>query len=107
MVGRRYPYAFPKGLRWEVFARDKQCILATLEPGHVCRDVWQQVHASNDFDRLTLEHVHRDGSMMGKRAPNEARSLVTLCGTENFAVPSRARRDAFRAYLATFDKVTE
>ena len=105
MVGRRHPYAFPKGLRWEVFARDKACVLSFLEEGHVCHDVWNQPHAPNDFDRLTLEHVHRDGSMMGKRAPNEARSLVTLCGAENFAVPSKARRDAFRAYLAKFDEV--
>jgi hypothetical protein len=98
-VTRRYPYAMPKGLRWEIFARDKACVLSFLEEGHVCKDVWSQVHAPNDFDRLTLEHVHVTGSMMGKRAPNEARSLVALCGLANFEVPSKAQRDAFRAYL--------
>lgn len=96
---RRYPYAFPKGLRWAVFARDGGCLLAKLEPGHQCRDVWNQPHAANDFDRLTLEHVHTDGSMMGKRAPNDERHLVTLCGFANVNVPSRSQRDAFRAYL--------
>lgn len=97
---RRYPYAFPKGLRWAVFARDGGCVLAKLEPGHhQCRDVWGQPHAANDFDRLTLEHV-KDALAMGKRAPNDMAHLVTLCGMVNVEVPSKAQRMLFRAYLA-------
>lgn len=96
---RRYPYAFPKALRWAVFARDGGCVLAALEPGHQCRDVWNQPHAANDFDRLTLEHVKSD-LRMGVRAPNDAEHLVTLCGAANVGVPSKAQRAMFREYLA-------
>jgi len=98
---RRHPYAFPKGLRWAVFVRDGGCVLAKLEPGHVCRDVWSQPHASNDFDRLTLEHVKSELAM-GKRAPSDMEHLVALCGLANFEVPSKVQRALFRAYLARF-----
>ena len=88
-----------KALRWEVFARDGECVLAKIEPDHVCKDIWNQEHAPNDFDRLTLEHVHREGRMMGRRAPSDARHLIALDGFANFSVPSKVQREAFRAYL--------
>lgn len=105
MVGRRYPYAFPMGLRWEVFARDRGCVLHFLEPGHECRDVWGQPHAWNDTGRLTLEHVKTD-LRMGVRAPNDAAHLVTLDGYTNVNVPSKAQRALFREYLARVSPVT-
>ena len=101
---RRRPYALPKGLRWAVFIRDGGCVLAKLEPGHVCRDVWSQVHAPNDFDRLTLEHVKTD-LRMGVRAENDMDHLVALCGLANFEVPSKAQRALFREYLRTVNAV--
>jgi hypothetical protein len=82
-----------------VFIRDGGCVLAKLEPGHVCKDVWNQVHAPNDFDRLTLEHVKSD-LRMGVRAENDMDHLVALCGLANFEVPSKAQRAMFREYLA-------
>lgn len=97
-MARRYPYSFPKGLRWEVLIRDGGCLLAKIEPGHICRDVWGQQHAANDLDRLTLEHV-KDASMMGRKAPTDAAHLVALCAAANFAVPNHSQREAFRAYL--------
>ena len=97
-MSRRYPYAFPAGLRAEVMRRDGSCILSRIEPEHVCRDVWNNEHRPDDLERLTLEHV-KDESMMGRRAPDDATHLVALCGAANFAVPNRSQRDAFRAYL--------
>ncbi len=97
---RRRPYALPKGLRWAVFIRDGGCVLAKLEPGHECRDVWGQKHAPNDTDRLTLEHVKTDLAM-GQRAPSDLEHLVALCGLANFEVPSKAQRALFREYLRT------
>ena len=90
----------PKSLRWAVFIRDGGCVLAKLEPGHVCRDIWSQQHAPNDFDRLTLEHVKSD-LRMGVRAPNDMEHLVALCGYVNVNVPSKAQRGLFRDYLAS------
>lgn len=92
------PYSVPKTLRWAIYIRDGGCLLYKLEPGHVCRDLWNQEHAHNDFDRLTLEHV-KDQSMMGKRAPSDEQHMVALCAASNIGVPSRSQREAFRAYL--------
>ena len=100
-MSRSRPYAFPKALRWEVFARDKQCVLATLEPGHQCFDVWHQPHAANDFDRLTIEHVKLELGMSAPRI-HDAAHCLTLCGFANFSVPSKEQRRKFREYLSAF-----
>jgi hypothetical protein len=88
-----------KQLRWEVFSRDKACVLSFLEEGHECRDLWGQRHAPNAFDVLSVEHVKREGSMMGKKAPNDARHLVALDAYTNINVPSKKQREAIREYL--------
>jgi hypothetical protein len=85
--------------RLDVFDRDKGCVLAWMSPGHVCMDVFGNRHAHDDYSKLTLEHVHMDGSMMGKRAPSTPDSMVTLCGLANFRVPSKREREMFRGYL--------
>lgn len=90
---------FPKALRWEVFARDKQCVLATLLPGHVCRDIWSQVHAANDFDRLTVEHIKLELGMSVPRI-HDLQHCVALCGFTNNKPPSKAERALMRDYLA-------
>jgi hypothetical protein len=96
---RRYPFAFPVGLRAEVLRRDGSCILSRIEPGHVCSDVWGNEHRADDLDRLTCEHVHTEGSMMGRKAPDDLAHLVAMCGFANVAVPSRVIRDQIRDYL--------
>ncbi len=93
-------------LREFILRRDKRCILAKLDPDHVCMDIWRNVHASDDLDRLTLEHVRTGGGMMGRRAPSDAAHLVALCGYANFSVPSKAQREAFREYLRAINRVT-
>ena len=96
---RRTPYRIDPAIRREVMLRDKACFLSKVEPRHVCRDVWGVAHAPDLIDALTLEHVHRDGSMMGKRAPSDAAHLLALCGMANFMVPNRSQRDSMRAHL--------
>ena len=93
------PYSLPKGLRWEVFARDTACVLSFLEEGHICRDRWGQVHDANNFDLLSLEHVKREGSMMGRKAPTDARHLVALDAYTNISVPSKKQRELMRGHL--------
>lgn len=84
---------------WQaVMLRDQRCFLAKVEPDHLCYDVWDRPHGSDDLDRLTLEHV-KEYLMMGRRAPSDERHLVALCGAANLAVPSRAQRDLMRVYL--------
>lgn len=88
----------PPALRSQVFARDQQCVLAKLDATHVCRDTWGQPHLSTRLDLLTIEHVKTE-LRMGVRAPNDLEHLLTLCAYSNVNVPSKAEREAFRAYL--------
>lgn len=60
--------------------------------------LWNQPHAPNDFDRLTLEHVKSD-LRIGVRAPNDLEHLVALCGYANVNVPTKVQRAALREYL--------
>lgn len=87
-------------IRYQVMLRDKACLLSKIEPGHVCRNIWGDVHAPDDVKQLSLEHVHLTGSMMGKRAPSTAASMIALCAWANVRVPSRVQRNAMRTYLA-------
>ena len=103
---RRTPYRVDPEDRRAVLLRDGACLLSKIEPGHVCRDIWGDEHAPDDLDRLTLEHVHLNGSMMGKRAPSVPESMVALDGAANFRVPSKSQRNAFRAYLRGLYPVT-
>lgn len=97
---RSKPYRDPVtgDLHREVILRDGECLAARLGFVHECSDRNGYRHASTDLDRLTVEHV-KDESRMGKRAPSDAAHLVALCYSRNVAVPSRAMREAFRAYL--------
>jgi hypothetical protein len=85
-------------LRNFILARDKQCVLAKLEPTHVCRDLWGQPHLSTRLDLLSLEHVKSD-LRMGVRAPSDMGHLVAMCVWANVNVPSKDQRNAIRAYL--------
>lgn len=97
---RRKPKADPvtTELREQILDRDGWCVLAKLDPDHQCRDTWGMPHHPADRAKLTLEHV-KDQLRMGLRAPSDARHLLALCGGANTGVPSKADREAFRAYL--------
>ncbi|MEO7118431.1 MAG: hypothetical protein ABIZ34_05600 [Candidatus Limnocylindrales bacterium] len=101
MIGRRKPHADPvtEEVRAFVLNRDKVCFLSRTDLSHQCRDTWGNPHRSDDTDRLSLEHVHETGGMMGKRAPSDPAHLLALCGHANVAVPSKERRAAMRQYL--------
>src|SRR5437660_1296674 len=82
-----------------VLRRDGSCFLARLSPLHVCHDQWGGTHDSGDLDKLTVDHVHMDGAHMGKRAPSDLQHLVAMCHEMNIQGPSKAVREAERAYL--------
>ena len=86
-------------VRDEVLWRDKGCLLARIEPEHVCRNRWGTVHSPTDLTELTLEHV-KDALTMGKRAPSDPAHLIALCYVGNLRPPTKAQRAAFRAYLS-------
>jgi len=86
-------------LRRFILVRDRRCVAAIRDPAHVCRDRWGQVHAPDDLDRLTIEHV-KDQPRMGKRAPDDPAHMVALCWASNVGVPSKALRQWMREYLA-------
>ena len=96
---RRTPYRVETAVRQESAARDRRASLSKIEPGHVCRNIWGDVHAPDDVKQLSLEHVKMTGSMMGKRAPSTAQSMIALCAWANVRVPNRSQRNAMRAYL--------
>jgi hypothetical protein len=98
MTGRRLPYAMPKGLRWAVFSRDGGCILASLQEGHQCKDRWNQPHAPNNFDVLSVEHIKLELGMSVPRI-HDLQHCVTLCAAANINVPSKAQRELMRSYL--------
>lgn len=82
-----------------VLFRDRMCVLAKLDPAHVCRDQWGRVHSPADLAALTLEHVHERYGTMGKRAPSDLGHLVALCAAANLRPPTKTQRAMFRAYL--------
>jgi hypothetical protein len=83
-----------------VLIRDTGCFLHRLDSAHVCHDQWGQPHSAHDLSKLTVDHVHMGGGMMGKRAPDDERSLIAMCAGENIGGPSRVVRQAEREYLA-------
>jgi hypothetical protein len=96
---RRTPYRVDPAVREFVMRRDRECFLAKVEPGHICRDLWGVPHAPDDLSKLSLEHV-KDQPRMGVRAPSDAAHMLALCAYSNVAVPNRSQRNAMRAYLA-------
>ena len=86
-------------LREAILERDGWCVLAKIDSDHQCRDIWGYPHHPADKARLTIEHVKSD-LRMGLRAPSDRKHLIALCGAANTGAPSKADRQAFRAYLA-------
>ena len=85
--------------RADVLARDRGCVLAALEPGHVCRDMWGNRHDPGELRKLSLEHVKPD-LRMGVRGPSTPDSMVALCTAANLRPPTKAQRILLRSYLA-------
>lgn len=72
-------------LRSEVLNRDGGCV-AVILGAEGCRG------------RLTLDHV-KDEPRMGRRAPSDARHLVTLCEHHHLDGWATSHRSELRAYL--------
>jgi hypothetical protein len=91
-----------------VVGRDGECFLHRLNPSHLCYGKFglDDPHDARDLVRLTVDHVHLHGGMMGKRPPDDERHLVAMCWFNSYG-PSlgenltwRQVRQAERAYLA-------
>jgi len=67
---------------------------------HKCADQWGEPHAATDLSKMTVDHVHDGGGMVGKRATSDEQHLTAMCAAENIRGPSRAMRQAQREYLA-------
>jgi len=81
-----------------VLSRDGRCFLHRLDKDHICKNQWGVVHQADDRRWLTLDHV-KDKPRMGKRAKSDLVHLVAMCWAGNVGGPSRAVRQAERAYL--------
>lgn len=92
-------------LREEVFAMDGQrCVARRIDPTvSICRNRWGAPIISSGKQpksALTLDHV-KDQPMMGKRAPSDARHLVTLCWEHHINTGwATSHRPELREYLA-------
>ena len=91
---RRKPHADPvtAAVALEVLRRDGGCVAIRLGG------------SSMDCEgRDTLDHV-KDEPMMGKRAPSDARHLVTLCEAHHLWTGwATSHRPELREYLRSFD----
>lgn len=87
-------------LREAVLERDGGCVLAKIEPLHVCRDMFGNPHGPYALSLLTVEHV-RPQAAMGAPRVHEPRWCVALCAFYNGPnVVTADQKEAFRAYLA-------
>ena len=86
-------------LHRQILERDTACFMWVMDPQHRCHDAFGNEHSPWDLDRLTVDHVHKDGAHMGKRAPSDQFHLVAMCAQENIKGPSKVVRRAERVYL--------
>lgn len=102
-LGRR---PLPKDLRESIYERDDwKCVAPRLGATDECRDFWGKIILWSLGDpvyaapsRLTLDHV-KDQPMLGKRAPDDAEHLATLCWHHHLDGWATANRPALRTYL--------
>ena len=87
-------------IRQAVLDRDKRCVVQRYHR-HRCADTMGVPHSSNDVRRLTIEHVKEKGKpMMGKKAPDDPKHLVAVCGFANlFLCPRTEIRDQLRRHI--------
>ena len=80
-------------LREEVLRRDGRCVLSMFDAAHSCYSAWDRPHASDDIEKLTIEHV-KDKLRMGRRAPSDASHCLALCGYRNaIRPPTKVERE--------------
>ena len=102
VLRRKPPQTVPSVERAAVYVRDRVCFLYRMDNDHVCRDQWGNPHAPDDLLRMTVDHVSPyPGGQKGKRPPHSREHMVLMCWSGNVGGPSRAVREAERAYLAT------
>lgn len=85
-----------------IVARDGyECVAPSLGAPDRCANRWGRTWPPGGFtsNDLTLDHV-RDQPMTGKRAPSDARHLVTLCWHHHLDGWATANRLVLRDYLA-------
>ena len=79
-----------------VLYRDRGCVAALLDKGHICRDKWGERQGPRDD--LTVEHVREDAG--GHRFDDDLH-LIAMCHSGNAVEHwGSANRDLCRAYLA-------
>lgn len=66
----------PAWLRPYIGSRDRQCVMATLDSEHVCRNAFGDRIAP---DHSVWEMDHIDGTGFGKRGPSVPWNCVRLC----------------------------
>ena len=88
---RRKPFhadPVPATLAVTIYGRDRGCVAVKLGASPAdCRG------------RLTLDHV-KDAPRMGRRAPSDARHLVTVCEWHHLEGWATSHRPELREYLA-------
>lgn len=98
-------YAVSPELHWFVRQRDGECIGAkAVRAGviekHVCRDKWGMSHGSHVIALLSVDHIHLDGSGVGKpRATSDPEHLVAMCAYMNINGVPAVIRQFEREYL--------
>jgi hypothetical protein len=104
-LGRR---PLPADLRARIYERDDwRCVAPKLGAEDACRDfsghiiVWPPRSGIVGYIAhcLTLDHV-KDQPMLGKRAPDDAEHLATLCWHHHLEGWATAHRPELRTYLA-------
>jgi len=82
-----------------IFARDRGCVAAKLDPDHRCHTRFGDPHAATDLAKMTIDHV-KEQARMGKRAESDdPRHMVAMCGWGNNEGWASAHRDEERRYL--------
>ena len=93
-------------LRAIVINRESACLLALLDPTHLCEDQWGQGHSPYDLSRLTLEHVREHPGGMRRDDPGWC---VATChrGNVDHVATYESYRPLVLAYLRGIRKQME
>lgn len=92
----------PPAVAAYVAARDRVCVMSTLDLSHQCHDQFGNVIAPDSY-HYELDHVDNGGT--GNRGPSTKDNLVRLCPYGHRIKTENARlwRPALRAYVAAVE----